>query len=141
MSTAYEPQFYVIIEINRSSIKARRINDDKLIHRDASHFKLANALLEDREAQSITERKELYNNEEAKEMLGIVTEAQLETQRKYHRPSIEDTKEYCVDTQENEEYYPEEQGEQPAMILTDQQDEQELRRSSRIRKPVEKLNL
>ena len=141
LSTAYEPQFYVIIEINGSSIKARRINDDKLIHRDASHFKLANALLEDREAQSITERKELYNNEEAKEMLGIVTEAQLETQRKYHRPSIEDTKEYCVDTQENEEYYSEEQGEQPAMILTDQQDEQELRRSSRIRKPVEKLNL
>ena len=42
---AYEPAFYVIYRIDGSSIAIRRINDGKELYRDASHIKLANAIV------------------------------------------------------------------------------------------------
>ena len=46
-STAYEPSFYRIFNICGSSIKARRTNDGREMCRDSSHFKLANAVVND----------------------------------------------------------------------------------------------
>lgn len=43
-STAYEPAFYVITEINGAQIRSRRITDGRKITRDASKYKLANIL-------------------------------------------------------------------------------------------------
>ena len=45
-STAYEPAFYNIFVINGSTVGARRVSDGREIHRDASNFKLANALVQ-----------------------------------------------------------------------------------------------
>ncbi|XP_064622360.1 uncharacterized protein LOC135484656 [Lineus longissimus] len=45
-STAYEPAFYIIFRIDGSSIAARRTPDGKEIYRDSSHFKLANAIVQ-----------------------------------------------------------------------------------------------
>ena len=45
-STAYEPAFYTIYRINGSTIAARRATDGREICRDASHFKLANAVVQ-----------------------------------------------------------------------------------------------
>ena len=44
-STAYEPIFYTVIRISRSTITARRVTDGQEICRDSSHFKLANAIM------------------------------------------------------------------------------------------------
>jgi hypothetical protein len=46
-STAYEPAFYNTFVINGSTVGARRVSDGREIHRDASKFKLANALVQD----------------------------------------------------------------------------------------------
>jgi len=45
-STSFDPAFYNITQINGSSIAARRITDGPEVYRDASQFKLANALIE-----------------------------------------------------------------------------------------------
>ena len=45
-STACEPAFYNIFVINGSTVGARRVSDGREIHRDASNFKLANALVQ-----------------------------------------------------------------------------------------------
>ena len=45
-STAFEPAFYAITQVNGSSIAARRITDGRDVCGDASQFKLANALIE-----------------------------------------------------------------------------------------------
>ena len=44
-TTAYEPAFYNIYRINGSSVWARRVSDGREICRDASKFKLANAVV------------------------------------------------------------------------------------------------
>jgi hypothetical protein len=46
-STAYEPAFYNIFAINGSTVGARRVSNGREIHRDASKFKLANALIQE----------------------------------------------------------------------------------------------
>jgi hypothetical protein len=46
-STAYEPVFYNIFIINGSTVGARRVSDGREIHRDASKYKLANALIQE----------------------------------------------------------------------------------------------
>ena len=46
-STAYEPAFYNIFVVNGSTVGARRVSDGREIHRDASKFKLANALVQE----------------------------------------------------------------------------------------------
>ena len=48
-STAYEPAFYTIYRIDGSSIAARRVTDGREICRDASRFKLANAVIQNME--------------------------------------------------------------------------------------------
>lgn len=131
LSTAYEPQFYVVIEVNGSSIKARRITDDKIMHRDASHFKLANALLESRENNDMTERRELQVNEEIREPL---KEPEITTPEQEEEKEDED-----IHTPAEQEVQGEEQMAQPGREI--ETSEPGLRRSSRTRKPVNKLDL
>lgn len=52
-STAYEPAFYVVYRIDGSSIAARRVTDGREVYRDASKFKLVNAVVQN---QSTPER-------------------------------------------------------------------------------------
>ena len=44
-STPYEPVFYVVCSIHGSQITARRVTDGRTVCRDASQFKLANAII------------------------------------------------------------------------------------------------
>ena len=44
-STPYEPVFYVVCNIRGSQITARRVTDGRTVCRDASRFKLANAVI------------------------------------------------------------------------------------------------
>ena len=44
-STPYEPVFYVVCNIHGSQITARRVTDGRTVCRDASQFKLANAVV------------------------------------------------------------------------------------------------
>lgn len=44
-STPYEPVFYVVCNIHGSQITARRVTDGRTVYRDASQFKLANAVI------------------------------------------------------------------------------------------------
>ena len=44
-STLYEPVFYVVCSILGSQITARRVTDGRTVCRDASQFKLANAVI------------------------------------------------------------------------------------------------
>lgn len=48
-TTAYETAFYVIYRIEGSTISARRTTDGREIRRDASHFKLANSVVQNLE--------------------------------------------------------------------------------------------
>ena len=59
-STAYEPAFYIIYRIAGLSIGARRTTDGREIFRDASHFKLANAVV--RNQEELEEQYELQLN-------------------------------------------------------------------------------
>ena len=43
--TPYEPVFYVVVSIRGSQITARRVTDGRKVCRDASQFKLANAVI------------------------------------------------------------------------------------------------
>ena len=44
-STPYEPVFYIVCSIRGSQITARRVTDGRTVCRDASQFKLANAVI------------------------------------------------------------------------------------------------
>ena len=46
LTTAFEPAFYVIYKIERSTIHARRVHDNREITRDASKFKIANQVVQ-----------------------------------------------------------------------------------------------
>ena len=43
--TPYEPVFYVVCSIRGSQIRARRVTDGRTVCRDASQFRLANAVI------------------------------------------------------------------------------------------------
>ena len=63
-TTAYEPNFYLIYQIDGSSVGARRIIDGREIYRDASRFKLANNIVNnDSKAKELNSR----SSEEIKE--------------------------------------------------------------------------
>ena len=57
-STAFEAAFYTIIRINALSIVARRITNGRDVCRDASQFKLANALMEDDPGEELQDKTE-----------------------------------------------------------------------------------
>ena len=44
-STPYEPVFYTVINIQGSQVTARRVTDGRTVCRDASHFKIVNAIM------------------------------------------------------------------------------------------------
>ena len=44
-STPFEPVFYVVCSIRGSQVTARRVTDGRTVCRDASQFKLANAVI------------------------------------------------------------------------------------------------
>ena len=56
-STAYEPAFYTVIRTDGSSIAARRITDGREVCRDASQFKIANALIQDNASEERDDRE------------------------------------------------------------------------------------
>ena len=58
-SLPYEPIFYSVIEVNGSTVTARRISDGRVMRRDGSKFKLANNIMRERE-----ELVERYSSEE-----------------------------------------------------------------------------
>ena len=139
LSTAYEPRFYVITEINGSSIKARRISDNKMIHRDASHFKLANALLDSKEVPTVfydnlpdQDLQDLQEDEVQNENTAP-TEDELDQARQVQPP-------YPQDTIDDPRMAGEGQGHNPSDVGIPTGQEP-LRRSTRIHKPVVKLNL
>ena len=55
-STSYDPAFYTKTQINGSSIAARRITDGREVYRDASQFKLANALIENEPGEEFADK-------------------------------------------------------------------------------------
>nr|XP_006814683.1 PREDICTED: uncharacterized protein K02A2.6-like [Saccoglossus kowalevskii] len=74
-TTAYEPAFYIIYRIDGSSIAGRRITDGRETYRDASKFKLVNAVVQNiDEGQQIplTHNKEL-DSEDWREQLLLMT--------------------------------------------------------------------
>ena len=54
-STPYEPVFYVVYSIQGSRITARRVTDGRTVCRDASQFKLANAIINTADEHGTTE--------------------------------------------------------------------------------------
>ena len=48
-TTPYEPVFYSVINVNGSTVTARRATDSRIITRDGSKFKLANNIMRERE--------------------------------------------------------------------------------------------
>lgn len=63
-STAYEPAFYIVTRTDGSSIVARRITDGREVYRDASQFKLANALIQDNTSEERDDREEEPTSED-----------------------------------------------------------------------------
>ena len=62
-STAYEPTFYNVTRIDGSKIKARRVTDGRIISQDASHFKLANSVIDSRDdTGNVTMKRNDTNN-------------------------------------------------------------------------------
>ena len=54
-STPYEPVLYVVYSIQGSRITARRVTDGRTVCRDASQFKLANAMINTADEHETTE--------------------------------------------------------------------------------------
>ena len=99
-STPYEPSFYVITRIDGSTVTARRIHDGRTLTRDASHFKLSNAVMQNNES---TDREEEaaeidYDNDWREEILRNTTEIDEPKQRK--QPEIKITDSEDKDTTE-----------------------------------------
>ena len=66
-STPFEAAFYIIFQVHGSSIGAKRVTDGREVYRDASHFKLANAIVkqgEDCRSDDDDERETLLRNVE-----------------------------------------------------------------------------
>ena len=63
-STAFEPAFYTITQIDGSRIAARRITDGRDVYRDASQFKLANALIENDPDEEFVDKEGESDSEE-----------------------------------------------------------------------------
>ena len=68
-STAYEPAFYTVIRTDGSSIAARRITDGREVYRDASQFKIANALIQDNTSEERDDREEEPTSEDWREKI------------------------------------------------------------------------
>ena len=68
-STAFEPAFYTITQINGLGIAARRTTDGRDVCRDASQFKLANALIENDLEEEIVDKGGESDLEEWKQQI------------------------------------------------------------------------
>ena len=68
-STAFEPAFYTITQIDGSSIAARRITDGRDVYRDASQFKLANALIENDPDEEFVDQEGESDSEEWRQQI------------------------------------------------------------------------
>ena len=68
-STAFEPAFYTITQIDSSSIAARRITDGRDVYRDASQFKLANALIENDPDEEFVDKEGESDSEEWRQQI------------------------------------------------------------------------
>jgi len=139
LSTAYEPAFYTIVEVRGSSIRARRLQDNREVYRDASHFKLANTIV-DRTVLEARDPEAQELNQQENEIHTEIQEESAETDQHIDIPKTpasggkENGKNGNVSLQQN-----------PTPTVetneTVQTEHPPLRRSTRIRKPVDKLNL
>ena len=68
-STAYEPAFYIVTRTDRLSIAARRITDGREAYRDASQFKIANALIQDNASEERANQEEEPTSEDWREKI------------------------------------------------------------------------
>ena len=71
-STVYEPAFYVITRVDRSSIAARRFKDDWEFYRDASQYKLVNSFI--RESQGQSEEENIIPDSERENLIKNIEE-------------------------------------------------------------------
>ena len=72
-STAYEPVFYIIYRIDNSSIAARRVTDGREVYRDASWFKLANAVVHNTDDTLLNQDSILQDPDDWRENLLLET--------------------------------------------------------------------
>ena len=75
----FEPNFYIVIGINGSSVTARRINDGRIITRDASKFKIANHLFHDDDENNNAQRNETSDDDDNSDREQIMMDAASET--------------------------------------------------------------
>ena len=75
-STVYEPAFYIVTRTDGSSIAARRITDGREVYRDASQFKIANALIQDNTSGERDDREEESTPEDWREKILLNTNPQ-----------------------------------------------------------------
>ena len=68
-SAVYEPAFYIVTRTDGSSIAARRIRDGREVYRDASQFKIANALIQDNTSEERDGREEEPTSEDWREKI------------------------------------------------------------------------
>ncbi|XP_078350665.1 uncharacterized protein LOC144635430 [Oculina patagonica] len=68
-STAYEPAFYIVTRTDGSSIAARRIMDGREVYRDASQFKIANALTQDNASEERDDQEKEPTSEDWREKI------------------------------------------------------------------------
>ena len=143
LSTAYEPAFYVIVGVQGSSIRARRIQDNKEIFRDASHFKLANTVVDRASVEHTHPTAHLEHNQEEyinRDQLRTTSEASKkrntnQEQEKTDQPTLSE------EAEEEEKITTPQRPESEPQVEVQEQASQPPRRSGRIRKPVEKMNL
>lgn len=68
----YEPAFNVITRVDGSSIAARRVKDGRVVHRDASQYKLVNSLI--RESQGQTKEENSIPDSERENLMKNIEE-------------------------------------------------------------------
>ena len=68
-STAYEPAFYIVTRTDGFSIAAQRITNRWEVYRDASQFKIANALIQDNTSEERDDREEEPTSQDWREKI------------------------------------------------------------------------
>ena len=68
-STAHEPAFYIVTQTHGTSIAAQRITDRQEVYRDASQFKISNALIQDNTSKEKDNRDEKPTSEDWREKI------------------------------------------------------------------------
>ena len=87
-STAFEPAFYIVTQVDSSSIVARRITDGRNVYRDSSQFKLANALIGDDSDQEIRSQGTELNHADWRQGILMNAGSHAEAEETTTRPEL-----------------------------------------------------